>query len=159
MNQMKISKILKLFSMMNAIIGGLFFFWYMPHIISDAAIEFSEVSFLEMPGKIGIWTIALLCYIALYYFWKICNEIGKENSFCEKNVLSMKYIGIIACLICILIFGGDVYMAVVGYLHPGLVILSFLFIFVGSGIAVICFSLSALIKNAVMIKNENDLTI
>ena len=159
MDQVKISKILKFFTILTAIVGGIFFFLFMPYMIHMAANEMKEVSYLEMPGKIGIWIIAILCYIALYYFWKICDEIGKENSFCNENVISMKHIGEIGCLVCVLILLGDIYMAVIGYLHPGLILVSFFFIFVGSGLSVICFALSLLIKNAAKIKHENDLTI
>lgn len=158
MNQKKIAQLLKGFSLLTALVGGVFFFWYIPLFIKEAA-SVNELEWLRWPGTFGIWIVALLCYVALYYFWKICVQIGKENSFCNENVYSMKVIGFLAICASLTILFGDIILAILKLLNGAMILLSFFVIFVGCGIAVICFSLSQLIGNATRIKEENDLTV
>ena len=155
----KIARILRGFAYGSGVIGGLFFFWYMPLCIDEIVINASEVAFLEWPAKIGMFVIAFVCYFALYHFLKICTHIGNENSFCIENVVNMKNIGSAAFAVAMLILLGDVYLLIVGWLHPGIIIASFFFIFIALSFTVISYALSYLIDHAVKIKEENDLTI
>jgi hypothetical protein len=158
MKHIRVANILKVFSIITAIVGGLFFFWYIPLLVEETVIE-NDITWLRVPALTGIWIIALLCYISLYFFWKICQQIGKDNSFCQENAHSMKGIGYCAIIACILIVGGDVFLASFGYLNGATIVFSFFLVFVGSGIAVICLSLTQLIYQAFEIKEENDLTV
>ena len=158
MNQMRISYILKIFSILAALIGGVFFFWYIPLIIEEIGF-LSDLNSLVLPGKIGMWSIAVLCYMALYFFWRICTRIGEGNSFCLENASMMKNIGILSLIASLLIIAGDIYMETLHYLNGALIIFSIFSLFVGIGITVVCYSLSQLIIHAAKIKEENDLTI
>jgi len=158
MKQTKIAQILKVFSVLTAIVGGVFFFWYIPALIEEMAMM-NDLEWLRWPGTFGVWIIALLCYIALYCFWKICVQIGKENSFCRENAFAMKTIGILAIVASVTVLFGDIVLSTLSLLNGAMIVFSFFVIFVGCGIAVICFALSQLIKNATEIKEENDLTV
>lgn len=159
MKHEKIAKVLRAFSVAAGIIGGLLFFWFTPLYIDEIITMSPEVAFLGWPAKIGMWVIALVCYWALYHFFKVCAHIETGNSFCEDNVLNMKNIGNAAMLVAVLIFTGNLYLLFAGWLHPGIIIISFFFIFIAASFAVISYALSYLIDNAVKIKEENDLTI
>ena len=155
----KIARILRGFAVTSGIIGGLFFFWYMPLCIDEIITGAPEVAFLGWPAKIGMFIIAFICYFALYHFLKICTHIENENSFCFENVVNMKIIGSSALVVALLTVLGDVYLLITGWLHPGIIIASFFFIFIVLSFTVISYALSYLIDNAVKIKEENDLTI
>lgn len=158
MKQAKIAQLLKFFSILTGLVGGIFFFWYIPLLIEEVAYM-NDLEWLRWPGTVGIWAIALLCYLALYYFWKICIQIGKDNSFCQENAYSMKNICLLAVVASVAVFLGDVILATLHLLNGAMICLTFFVIFVGCGIAVVCFALSKLIENAAIIKEENDLTV
>lgn len=159
MKQDKIAGGLKIFSVLTAAVGFVFFFLYIPELIKELAVEMPEVAWLRWPGTIGIWSIAFLCYAALFIFWNMCTRIGRGNSFCMENSISMKKIGILALAAGVLIVAGDIFLAVTGYLNVAWFLASFFPAFAGAGISGICLSLSRLIKIAADIKAENDLTI
>lgn len=159
MNQLKVAKILKGYSLVVGGVGLIFFVWYIPNIVYSAAYEMAEVAYLACPGVIGIWCIGVLCYLALYYFWKICTCISIGNGFSKESALYMKKIGILAWLVCLLIIAGDFILLIFNSLNGAMIIFTFFVIIAGVGIAIICWGLSQLILNAAMIKDENDLTI
>lgn len=159
MEQKTIAKYLKIFSIITAFIGGIFFFWYIPVIISEMADMFKEAVFLKIPAIICILFIACLCYMALGNFWKICTQIGNNNSFCKENAQSMKNIGKLAFVVLIMILAGTIFLLMIGFLNAAWFFICLFTAFVACGIAVICFALSKLIENAAIIKEENDLTI
>ncbi len=155
----KVSIILKVFTIFTAFVGGIFFFLYLPSIIHEMADMYPEAEWLYFPGLIGIWLIAGLCYVSLFFFWRICTQIGKDNSFSKENIVSMKVIGGLSIAVFCLIIGGTIFLGVIHYLGLGILVLVFFFLFAASGIAVLALSLSALIANAMQLKEENDLTI
>lgn len=159
MEQKTIAKLLKIFSVITAIIGGIFFFWYLPVIICQAAEMIDEAAFLKIPAILCVIFIACLCYSALWNFWKICTQIGNNNSFCKENAQSMKNIGGLAFAVLIIILLGTLFLLIIGFLNAAWFFVCLFMSFVACGIAVICFALSKLIENAAMIKEENDLTI
>lgn len=159
MEQKRIAMILKAFTILVAVVGALFFFWYVPVIIEELSVTIEGTAHLRWPGTIGMWVIALLCYIALWEFWRICTRIGNDNSFCMENARSMKHIGILAFLAVLLIIGGEIYMLWIHCWGAAELIAVFFLLIVGCGIGVVCLSLSRLIRNAAQLKEENDLTI
>ena len=89
----------------------------------------------------------------------VIKNIEHNNSFCNDNVEHMKVIGHCAFIVGILIILGDLFVFVLGLLHPGLLLFSLIIIFIAGAFCVVSYSLSSLIKQAVYIKEENDLTI
>ena len=71
----------------------------------------------------------------------------------------MKNIGNAATIVTIIILLGDIWLLIAGWLHPFMIVVSLISIFIASSFAVISYALSYLIDNAVKIKEENDLTI
>ena len=159
MNQVTIAKVLRVFSVLAGIIGGLFFFWFMPLIIDEIILIESSLELLRWPGKITMWIIAGVCYYALYHFFKVCEHIEHGNSFCCDNVNNMKNIGNAAFVVTVILLLGDIYLLVEGWLHPGMIVASLFFVFIAASFVVISYALAFLVNNAVKIKEENDLTI
>jgi len=159
MSHKKIAGVLKVFSVITAVIGGFFFFFYVPQIIKEIALQNPETDQLIIPGIGGMWVIAGLCYIALWNFWKLCTEIGKDNSFSIRNAGYMKNIGLLSSTAIVLFFLGGLFIFLIHFLNAAWFFIIFFLCFISAGVAVLSFALSALIKNAMEIKEENDLTI
>ena len=158
MEQIRIASGLKFFTATAFALATLFFFWYVPLVVGKLAMN-PENAWLKWPAMCGMWLIGLLCYLALALFWGICSRIGKDNSFCRENARAMKRIGLLAFGAGGLILGGCVFLGCAGSLRVLMCVLSLFVIFGACGVGVVCFALSALIRNAAKLKEENDLTI
>ena len=113
-----------------------------------------------------LWITAFICYIILFFFWRIINEIGNDNSFSIENVKNFKCMGICGSL---LIFENIIRIIVwiiqdkIHFFTPSLhfIALSYtllkLIVFVI--FIVLCYAMSKLVQNAYEIKQENELTI
>ncbi len=159
MNQKRIANVLKICSVAAAMVGLLFFLWYIPLIINQIADDIPEAAWLRWPGTIGMWVIGLLCYLALWKFWQICTNIGADNSFCAANARSMKHIGLLAFLAAALILGGCIFLCCIDYFGAPIALPAFLAISAALGVGILSIALSGLIQNAARLKEENDLTI
>lgn len=159
MEQKNIAKMLKIFTLCVAAVGAFFFFFYVPILILEISQAEPEAAWMRWPGTIGMWVIALICYLALGEFWRICGRIGKDESFCRENAVSMGHIGILAFAVAVLILGGAVFLMVIGYLNAAWFLVIFFVLCVAVGIGVLCLALSRLIDNAARLKEESDLTI
>ena len=158
MNQLNLSKWLKFITIAVGVMGAVVFFIIIPEIGRELAapLEFSN---RYWPWLIFIWIMAVPCYMVLGFFWSICNQIKKNESFTEVNVRNLIWISRLAIFDSILCFLGNVLLAVLNMSHPGILV-GFLFvIFIGVAIAIVSSALSHLVKKASMIQEENDLTI
>jgi len=159
MSQKSIAKMLKVFCVFVAVVGAFFFLLYAPLIVEDLAFMFPEAAYLKWPGIVGIWVVAILCYIVLGNFWMICVRIGEDNSFCNENAVCMKRMGILLFTVAALLTGAMVFLGCLGFLGIAYFIVYFLLMCVVCGVGVLCLALSALIRRAAQLKEENDLTI
>lgn len=159
MEQKRIARALKIFAVFAGAVAGCFFFLYVPVGIWQIAQSWEEVAWLRWPGTIGMWAIALQCYLALAEFWRICGRIGRDNSFCRENAASMHRMGIYAFVAAALMVGGTIFLKTQSLLSGPIVIAVFFSVSVAVSIGVVCVALSLLIENAARLKEENDLTI
>ncbi len=134
--------------------------WYIeifPIRIREIGAQMPEFTWLVTPGIIAVSASAIPIVIALVLFWKICTEIGRDNSFCHKNARWLSGIGFCA-------------LVDTGYCAVGTVTLEILagspiwllgtaVCVVGLAIALAAFLLSHLVLKAADLKAENDLTI
>ena len=108
---------------------------------------------------VALWITAILCYFILFFFWRIVNEIAKDNSFSMENVKNFKCMGICGGLIIV-----QYIIRIIVWLIRGdftLIALSYtlLKIFVFIIFIILCYAMSRLVQNAYEIKQENELTI
>lgn len=104
--------------------------------------------------------VLVMCGLILRRFWKVCTEIGNDNSFSLENVENFKRMALIGgiCMAqylvrTIIVLTADAELAIFRLvILVGLVLLSGIFV-------VLCEALSQLIRNAYEVKHENDLTI
>ena len=119
--------------------------------------EMYSMDWIVGPGIAAVSISAIPIAIALVLFWRICTEIGRDNSFCHKNARWLSGIGFCAML--------DTGYCAVGTVTLEILVGSPVWLLglgvctVGLAIALAAFLLSHLVLKAADLKAENDLTI
>jgi len=106
-----------------------------------------------------LWITAVICYMILFFFNSIVNEIGKDNSFSMENVKNFKSMAICGVLFVIQHIIQIIIWLIKG--ETGLIQLSYclLKILVFIIFIILCIAMSKLVQHAYTIKQENELTI
>ncbi|AEG58690.1 DUF2975 domain-containing protein [Desulforamulus ruminis] len=113
------------------------------------------------PTLIGIYATAIPFYFALYQAFKLLSYIDKNKAFSELSVKALKNIKYCAIIISSLyvVMMPFVYLVAEKDDAPGLIIIGMVPIFASMVVAVFAAVLQKLLKNAIDIKSENDLTV
>ncbi|RRJ62777.1 DUF2975 domain-containing protein [Paenibacillus oralis] len=128
--------------------------------IAKELIEYYP-AMVYLPILIGVYGAAIPFFFALYQTLKLLSYIDKNIAFSESSVKALKNIRNCAISISIL------YAAILPILYiiaekddaPGLAALGLVIVFASIVIAVFAAVLQKLLRNAIDIKSENDLTI
>jgi len=118
-------------------------------------------SYMLYPILIGLYITAIPFYIALYNSFRLLGYIDKNTAFSELSVKALKNIKYCAITISTL------YVIIIPFIYllaekddaPGLIVIGMVPIFASIVIAVFAAVLQKLLRNAIDIKNDNDLTI
>ena len=163
MNRTRTLGLMKLACSVTAVLGAVLFFAVAPEVLKLPGVLFTGIgSALYWFGLGYVWTVGVLCFAALWHAWKICVEIGRNNSFSMKNVRSLKRIQWLMTAACALMAAGlALYLAVHGLhpdslLAPGLIVLG---VCISLVFALFAAALAELIRMGAELKDENDLTI
>ncbi|RAV05613.1 DUF2975 domain-containing protein [Paenibacillus sp. YN15] len=110
---------------------------------------------------IDLYATAVPFFYALYQALRLLGYIDKNNAFSELSVNALKRIKVCAAVISILFVVGlpFFYMLAEQDDAPGVILINLAFIFASAVIAVFAAVLQKLLKNAIDIKSENDLTV
>jgi hypothetical protein len=142
----------------GTIILGLCLF-LLPGTAKDAAEMNPEYAYLRFPVLIGLYITAIPFFLALYHAVKLLNYIESENAFSELAVVSLGHIKNCAITIMILYCFGVLLLALQNALHPGIAIIGIVIIFATLVISIFTAVLQELLRSAIEIKSENDLTV
>lgn len=156
---MEVSKWLKAITILAGIAGLLFFFLVMPMMAREIAESNPGMAYLMWPGILYGWGIGVICYAILYQFWKVCVEIGKDNSFSAENAGAFVIISRLALVMAAVWFAGVLFLAVIRCLNPAIGIFMVLITFICIVAAVLAAALSHLIYKSYEMRQENELTI
>ena len=104
MQQKEISRWLKAITIVLALMGAVFFLYIMPVLAMSWRDADESLAYLFMPGLLYGWCIAVICYAILYQFWKVCVQIGKDNSFSKENAKCFRNISHFALLLSVVWF-------------------------------------------------------
>ena len=137
---------------------ALFIFW-LPRLADDTAEMFPKFSYLRFPVLISLYVTGIPFYFALYKALKLLTYIDKNNAFSKLSVNALRYIKYCAITISVLYAIGAIFLLTQNALHPGIAIIIFTIIFSSVVIAVFTMVLQKLLKSALDIKSENDLTV
>ncbi|MGU3369632.1 DUF2975 domain-containing protein [Bacillus mycoides] len=132
-----------------------------PNIGKYAAELFPDIAFIKYLVLINLYATVLPFYFALYQAFKLVSFIDKGNAFSKLSVRALKKIKNCAVTIGILYVVGMPLFYLVAERDdaPGIIILGMLLIFASMVIAVFAAVLQRLLKDAIDIKSENDLTV
>ena len=131
----------------------------LPSIAKEAAKAFP--AYWVYPSIIGMYGAAIPYYAVLYQAFKLLIYIDKNIAFSELSVKALKKIKYYAISVSILFMASMPLFYLVGDADdaPGLILFGLVIAFAPIVIAVFAAVLEKLLKDAIDIKSENDLTI
>ncbi|MGA9225768.1 MAG: DUF2975 domain-containing protein [Mesobacillus sp.] len=134
-------------------------------VLPEIAEFFAELNpkldFLQYPFLIGLYVTVLAFFAALYQTLRLLSYIDKNEAFSDLSVMALKKIKYCAITISALfvIFMPLIYLMAEVDDAPGIILIGLVIIFGSMVIAVFAAVLQKLLKNAIDIKSENDLTV
>lgn len=132
-----------------------------PGIADFAAELYPELTFIKYLIFIDLYAAAVPFYIALYQAFRLLNYIDKNKAFSDLSVRALKNIKNCAIAIsCLLAAGMPLfYLMAERDDAPGIIVIGMILIFASMVIAVFAAVLQKLLKEAIELKSENDLTV
>ena len=151
---------MKLAALAAALIGLLAAFVFLPMLASALLEEFPAYQKWYWPCLIYGWAVLAPGFVGLWEFWKICVEIGRDNTFSEVNARGLVRISRLMGTACALMAVG---LAVLlfgrGQPEPVLEGLTALGALIALVLALFASAMAQLIRAGAALKDENDLTI
>ncbi|HDR3523378.1 DUF2975 domain-containing protein [Bacillus pacificus] len=131
-----------------------------PKIGNFAAELYPDIAYIKYLVFINLYATAIPYYFALYQTFKLLNYIDKNNAFSELSVKALKNIKYSALAISVLyVLGMPLFYLVAERDDAPGIIIGMIMIFASMVIAVFAAVLQRLLKDAIDIKSENDLTV
>ena len=120
-----------------------------------------RLDFLQYPFLIGLYVGAIVFFAALFQTYKLLSYIDKNEAFSELSVRSIQNIKYCAIIISglFVLFMPLIYLMAEVDDAPGMILIGMVIIFGSMVIAVFAAVLQKLLKNAIDLKSENDLTV
>ena len=150
---------MKLAAVAAAALGLLAAFVLLPTLASAMLEEYPAYQKWYWPGLVYCWVVLLPGFAGLWEFWKICGQIGCDNSFSQENARSLFRICLLALTMAALLVAGVAALCLLGMGLPALLIAMLGFAAACALVALLANALSQLVRRAAAIKSENDLTI
>ncbi|WP_106498303.1 DUF2975 domain-containing protein [Lentibacillus sp. Marseille-P4043] len=132
-----------------------------PEIANYAQELYPDIASINYLVLIVMYGAAIPFYIALYQAFKLLSYIDKNKAFSDLSVGALKKIKYCAITISILYVVGMplFYLLAERDDAPGIIVIGMVIIFASMVIAVFAAVLQRLLKEAIDIKSENDLTV
>ncbi|AYF07058.1 MULTISPECIES: DUF2975 domain-containing protein [Bacillus] len=132
-----------------------------PNIGNYAAKLYPDIAYIKYLVLINLYATVIPFYFALYQAFKLVSYIDNGNAFSKLSVRALKKIKQCAVTISILYAVGMPLFYLVAERDdaPGIIIIGMILIFASMVIAVFAAVLQRLLKDAIDIKSENDLTV
>lgn len=159
MEQKALSNWLKGAVICLAVFGLFIFGGVIPAYGQSLAAANPDYAHCFWPWMTLVILVAIPCYLALGFGWKIAADIGRDQSFSDDNARRMRWISNLAFGDVLLFFCGNALLLMLGMSHPGVFLLSLLPDMLGVAIAVCAAGLSHLIYKSARLQQDADLTI
>jgi len=132
-----------------------------PEIADFAAELFPDAAYLKYLVLIDLYATAIPFYFALYQAFKLLSYIDKNKAFSELSVKALKNIKYCAITFSSLYVVGMPLFYLMAEVDdaPGIILIGLGMIFASLVVAVFAAVLQKLLKEAIDIKSENDLTV
>lgn len=159
MNSQKFAKWLKIIVIGTGICGFFIYLLLFPVWGRNIVASNPEFTFAFWPWLIFLWITAVPCYLTLICCYCISSEIGKENSFCNKNAEHLQLISLFSAIDTAYFFMGNLVFFFLNMSHPGIILLALIVVFIGIAITVAAAALSHLVYKATKLQEDNEYTI
>ena len=133
--------------------------YIVPQLSVLMAEKYPELSSWVIPWRIVVYVCAVPCFAAMVIAWMIATNIEKDKSFCMANAKLFKIFSFLALGDSIFLLLALIVLWILGYNHPGLMLIELLVVFCGLAIFIITSALSYFVAKAASLQEENDLTI
>ncbi|UPG79700.1 DUF2975 domain-containing protein [Bacillus subtilis] len=132
-----------------------------PKIANYSAELFPNIAYIKYLVFIYLYVTAIPFYFALYQAFKLLSYIDKNKAFSGLSVRALKNIKYCAVTISIFYAAGMPVFYLMAKIDdaPGIIVIGLVIIFASMVIAVFAAVLQKLLKEAIDIKSENDLTV
>ncbi|MEE6449163.1 DUF2975 domain-containing protein [Gottfriedia acidiceleris] len=132
-----------------------------PKIAEFAAELYPNITLMKYFIFIDLYLAAIPFYFALYQAFKLLSYIDKNKAFSQLSVNALKKIKFSAIAISVLYVLGLPLFYLIADMDdaPGIIVIGMVLIFASMVIAVFAAVLERLLKEAIDIKSENDLTV
>ncbi|MFG6115658.1 DUF2975 domain-containing protein [Halobacillus sp. MO56] len=129
--------------------------------IAKGVSEFLDMAYLQYPVLIVLYATALAFFLALYQAYRLLSYIDKNKAFSDLSVTALKNIKYCAITISgFYVLAMPLFYLVAEYDDaPGVIVIGLVIIFGSLVIAVFAAVLQKLLRTAIEIKSENDLTV
>lgn len=159
MKQEEVSKWLKAITVILGGMGLLFFFFIIPALAGYLTELYPKEAAMYWPAILYGGVIAVFCYAILFQFWKVCSEIGRDNSFSMENARAFVTISRFSLVMAGVWFAGMLFLVCKAYFNPGVLIFFVMAVLLSMIVSILAAALSHLILKAYELRQENDLTI
>lgn len=159
MNRKKSLGLMKVACAITLILGVVLFGMVAPKVLGMVGYIFDGRSNAEYYADlVYVEAVGVLCFMSLWQAWKICREIGKDNSFSHENARSLTKISKYMAVACAMMAVGLVICLIFhdSMLLTGLVALG---VCISMIFALFAAAMAQLIESGARLKDENDLTI
>ncbi|OIR60968.1 hypothetical protein BLL41_10855 [Bacillus sp. FMQ74] len=132
-----------------------------PEIANYSAELLPNIAYIKYLVFIYLYVTAIPFYFALYQAFKLISYIDKNKAFSGLSVRALKKIKYCAVTISIFYAAGMPVFYLIADIDdaPGIIVIGLVIIFASMVIAVFAAVLQKLLKEAIDIKSENDLTV
>lgn len=142
----------------GTVVLALCIFW-VPMLANKAVDMYPEFLYLRIPVLVCIFVTAIPFYFALFQTMNLLGYIESKNAFSDMAVAALKQIKHCAMIVVILYVLGLALLWLQKALHPGIAIMGGVIAFAALTISLFAALLQELLRNALEIKAENDLTV
>lgn len=158
-SQADIARKLKLLTVIVAFTGAVYVCGWTAGIICSENLT-EKYGLSDLPVLILLWVTAIICYASLWQFWKVCTEIGRENSFSVETHSSFRIMSsLFMTLAAIWAVCTILYLVVTQNIEYMVLYKMTELIIIWSAVTALTRALAKLIDKARQIREENDLTI
>lgn len=154
-----ITSFLKAAILIMGLIVAILCIFLLPELAGDAAAENPEFAYLKWPVLLGMYGAAIPFYIALYEAWNLLRYIEGQTAFSDLSVQSLRRIRNCGIALGLIYAAGIIGVGAAGALHPGVLLMGAAIAFCSFVISVFAAVLKELLRSALTMKNENELTI
>nr|WP_255437484.1 DUF2975 domain-containing protein [Thalassobacillus sp. CUG 92003] len=133
---------------------------FIPWMINQEGIS-PEYAYIIYSILIAMYVAAIPFFMALYQALRLLHYIDKDTAFSDSSVKALRLIKLCAGTISVVYVGAMPFFYLLAEKDdaPGVILIGLVFIFASIVIGVFAAILQKLLKNAIDIKSENDLTV